>query len=799
MIKGLSEKQAKKLLKRYGPNIFWEKRKFQWLSFLKEQVFNLFNILLFGVFLISFILERGIESFLIFIFLLIAIAVSFIAEFSFYKIYEKLDRFLTKRVTVIRDGQRKIIDAEFLVPGDIIYLSKGERIPADCVVEESFSLVTDEQIFTGESEPVIKKKEDFLYAGSEVVEGEALAKVIKTSKATYFSKIGSLTEQIVKKSAYQKQLEKLTKTLTKVILIFFFLLLIFHIQVKNTPFFEILPFALVLSISIIPELFPPISVFTLSIYSKKLSRKKIIVKRLNAIEDLGIIDVLCVDKTGTITTNKLKLQKIDSPDKEKFLTFFALLGYGITQKYLSDFFEALTHKITSKIQKDINSYQVRERKLFNPNLRLSQAIVQKNKEKYLLVAGAPEFLIDYCKIKNEEKEKWLLKINKASVGGYRIYALAYKKVVKDSFIDPKNKMKDLEFLGVAIFEDSLKKSAKKAILQAKALNIDVKILTGDHPETARHIGEKIKLLGKNEKVYTEQELLALSPQEFEEVVEKNHIFARVSPEMKYKILSALLKNHHIGYLGEGINDLPALKIANVGIVVNTAQDAAKDIADIVMLEKDLATIIEGVKMGRQGFYNLIKFIRHTMADNFGNFITIGFLSLFLPFLPLTPLQILLTNFLTDFPIFGLPQDNVLQKEIEKPARYKIKELITLLLLLGAVSSLFITLTFLLFKHLSPDQVRTVIFLAATFTGIIIFYSVRTDDWFFKSRPSNLILGIIFLSYILTFLVIYTPLARFFELTPLPFNQFVFILFLNSFVFLIVNDIVKKIALSLQKC
>jgi len=797
---GLSEKEAKEKLEKFGPNIFWTKKGFDWLRFLKEEVFTLFNFILLLVFLVSFFGGgKKIESFLILVFLFIAIIVSLSAELNFHRLYLKLEKYLQKKVLVLRDGRKKIIPSEFLVPGDIIYLSKGEKVPADCQIINSLNLLVNEQVLSGESKPLEKREKMEIFAGTEIIDGEVEAEVKNTGKETKFSKIGRLAGITQKKSAYQKELEKFSRSLTLVVILFVCVLFVFHSFFRSFGQREILAFSLILGISIVPEFFPPISILTLIVYSKRFSKRKVLVKRLSAIEDLGVIDVLCVDKTGTITTNELKLEKIESFNKKEFLDFALSLVFGISQKYLSDFGRAISKEIDPETKKAFKKFKLLNRKLFNPSLRISQGIVEIEGKKFLVVAGAPEFVLKLSRFEREnEKDVWLKKIENYSAQGFRIYSLAKKEIEKEEFITKERKIENLNFLGIAIFHDALKKTATEALTMAEKLNVDVKVLTGDHLQVAKKVALEIGLIRENEKVFSEEELLKLSEEEFEKVVRNFNVFARVSPETKYKIVKALQKKHQVGYLGEGINDLPVIKLANVSLVVDTAQDAAKEISDIILLEKDLKVIIEGIELGRQAFFNILKFLRHTMSDNFGNFFSIGFLSFFLPFLPLTPLQILATDFLTDFPLFALASDRVLSSETKKPAGYRTKELFPLLISLGIISAIFITTVFLIFQNRQPEFLRTVIFLTTTLTGISIFYSIRTNDWFFKSKPSNLIHLTIFLSIFLTFLFLYSPIHSWFGFVILPLQTFFLLFGFNFFLFIIANDIAKKIVIKLLK-
>jgi len=789
---GLTEKEAKERLEKFGPNLFWRELKFDWLRFLREEVLNYFNILLFLVFLISFFGGgKKIESFLILIFLLIAIFLSLFSELNFHHLSKNLRKYLTKKVVVFRDKKKKIISAEFLVPGDLIYLSKGELVPADGKVINCLNFFVDEQILTGESRPVQKNVGDEVFGGTQVVEGEAEILIEKTGKEMRFGKIGETTAKILKKSAYQRELERFTLRLAILVLIFVTFLFFFHFLLKKIEIKEILAFSLILGISILPELFPPISVYTLTVYSKRFAKKNVIIKRISAIEDLGVINVFCTDKTGTITTNELKLEKILAKDEKEFLEFIASLSFGVSQKYLSDFSKAIMKELKEDVKKELKEIKLLNRRLFDPSLRISQAILEtKEGKKFLVISGAPEYLLEYC----QNKKEWEEEIEKWFKEGFRVYGLAKKEIEKEEFIEKGKKFNDFEFLGIAIFRDALKESAKEALNLAKDLGIEVKILTGDHPEVAKRVAQEIGLIKENEKVFTEKELLQMKAEDFERIVEKGKVFARVSPETKYKIVSALQKKHQVGYLGEGINDLPTIKVANVGLVVDTAQDAAKDVADIILLKKDLKVIIDGIAFGREAFFNIIKFLRHTMSDNFGNFFTIGFLAFFLPFLPLTPLQILLTDFLTDFPLFAIPTDKVLASEIKRPAKYKTKELFLLLIGLGLVSAFFIVFPYLIFKNSSPEFLRTIIFSAATLTGISIFYSIRTDHWFFKSKPSNWMHFTIVFATLLFCFSIYPPFSHLFGFFPLPFSTLLFLILFDFVFFIFVADLVKKIIL-----
>ncbi len=794
---GLSQQEAEERLKKFGPNIYWKKRQFPWLRFFKEQVFNYFNIVLFIAVLISFWGGGSeIESLLIFIFLLLAIGVALWSEIKFHQLYQKLIKYLSKNITVIRDGKEKVIKAEYLVPGDLVYLTKGEIIPADLKVIKAIDLLVDESVLTGEIKPVEKKENEILYSGTKIIEGEVEAEVIATGEKTRFARIHKLTLETEKQGAYRKEMERFTQDLVKMVLLFMFI--VFFVNVFRYPNFqELLVFSLALTISIIPEHLPAIEITALMIYTHLFSKRKVITKRLSAIEDLALIDVLCVDKTGTITTNNLEVEKIETKNENLFLELALSLTFGLSQRYLSDFERALEKYAEEKNIK-LSKNNLISRKLFDPKLRISQAFIEKENQKYLVVIGAPEYLVNYCSLKEEEKNNWLEKFKDYSEKGFRTYALAYKPIYqfdqeKVDFIEKDKKINDLNFLGFAIFRDELKPKIKEIFEKAKELGIEIKILTGDRAEVAKSVALKAGLIKEDEKVWREEELMELSEEEFKKVVEENKIFARLSPESKYKIVKVLKEKHFVGFLGEGINDLPVLQLANVSLVVDSAVDAAKDIADVILLEKSLAVILDGIILGRKAFFNTLKYLKHVMVGNLGNFFSVGFLSFFVRFTPLTALLIIITDTLTDLPFFAGVIDNVDEKEIKKPKLYETKQLFKIIISLGAFTALFNLFVFMLFKNNPPEVLRTILFLQVTFSGLLIFYSIRTNFFFFQSKSSFVVNLFILVAILLTFLPVHSILGKFIDLANLPVKISFSILALN-FLYLLFVDILKIIVL-----
>ncbi len=797
---GLTEEEARKRLSIYGKNIYWKKLNFDWERFFKEVILNYFNIILIIALIISiFVEQKFAEAIIIFVFLLISIIVSFITERWFYHLTEKLQKYFSKKVLVRRDGENKFINAEDLVPGDLIYLIKGEKIPADCEIFKSYGLLVDESILTGESTPVFKKVGDKIYTGSELIEGEAEAIVISTGKQTRFGQIEKLSLTTEKNSSYQLELNKFSKQLLIIVSVFSLILFLAHIFNKTLTLGESLIFVMVLAVSILPEMLPSITALSLGIFSHRFIKRKVIIKRLSAIEDLGIIDILCVDKTGTITTNDLKLEKIESDDIEKFITLTLGALENISQKYLADFKKAIEAGIVDdlkiKVSKNLSKISLKNRSLFNPQKKVTLAVLKSDKNYILVVIGAPEVIINLSS--NINRKKYLHKIEWYSENGFRTYAVGYREISNNDELILKTEINldkinvgNLNFLGLAAFRDSLKPHIKNVIQKAKEFGINIKILTGDRPEVAKKVATEIGLISLNEKVYSEDELLKLNSEQFEKVVEEFKVFARLTPEMKYRLVEVLKKKYYVGYLGEGINDIPVLKLAHIGISVDTAVDAAKDVADIVLLNKDLGVIIDGIELGRQALRNNLKYLKHTMIDNFGNFFMIGFLSIIKNILPLTPLQILLTNVLTDLPLIGVSYDTNLTKELKVKQKYTSRDLFKLLIYLGAVSSLFNLIVFLLFIKQGTNILQTALFLQTTLSGLIIFYSIRTDFIFFKgSRPKLIMNLLMLLAFVLTIISFYPPLNKLFNFSTLDLHIIIFLIILNL-IYFVISDLIK---------
>jgi Mg2+-importing ATPase len=415
---------------------------------------------------------------------------------------------------------------------------------------------------------------------------------------------------------------------------------------------------------------------------------------------------------------------------------------------------------------------------FDPIKRIKKIIVKENGKEIEIIKGAPENVLEY--LHPENKDYWLKIFEDEDENGFRTLSLGIKTE------------KESRFLGIASFFDPLKETAFSAIQLAKNLNLEIKILTGDSLEVARKTAVELGLIAKDEKIILGEEIRNLPEDEAKKIIKEVKVFARVLPEDKLKIIEILQKEKFVGFLGEGINDAPALKIANASLAVDNASDIVKQEADIILQEKDLKTIIEGIYSGRKVLENIGKYIKHTMSDNFGNLTSVAILSSILPFVPMTPLQVLLTNFLTDVPLVAFASDNVNIKEVKRPLKMSGKHLVFLLLALGIVTGLVNIFGYLIVRKESIEVIRTYIFFITTMTGLLVSFLIRTKDWFFLSQPSRSFVIASILGSALTLIFVFlSPFKNIFSFSSLS-SKLLTYSFLLMIIFILGTEFVKKL-------
>lgn len=800
---GLSQQEAGKRLIEHGPNILGKKTA-NAFSVLVRQLRSSLVYLLVIASIVSYGIKDYTDSTIILVILIINTSLSFYQEYKSEKIIEKLSHFISKQVRVKRDGQILLLDASVIVPGDILIIQEGDIVPADIRLIEADNLQINESQLTGESVPVNKRvttgagatSETLLFTGSVVEKGGGIGIVYATAKDTELGTIATLSTETKKQTQYEKSLQSFSTLLIRVVLIGLAVVFISKILLTHglSNITELLLFIIALAVSTVPEVLPVITTVTLSSGALRLAKKHVVVKRLSAMEDLGNINLLCTDKTGTLTENKMTVHSIVATNNE----LFQKLAYATVtplknrkRRTPHSYDDAFLQYVSEAIQAEARGFVIRQEIPFDPEDRRRRVVLEDtvNHLYYLVVIGAPDILLDIAKC--PKKSEYLATIAQEGASGLHHLALAYKSITYINDFDILKNEQGLDFLGYVSLEDPLRPSAKLTIEHAEKLGIAIKILTGDSREVAQYVGRQVGLVEEGQRVYLGDELDALSPEAFDKAVMDSHVFARVSPTQKFNIIQALKQHYVVAYQGDGINDAPALKLADVAIAVNTATDIAKENADIVLLNKSLEVIIGGVKYGRTIFVNINKYIRYTMLNNFGMFISLSVMYLLSATLPILAVQVLLTNLFGDIPLITVSSDTVDDEEVVRPEQHNIRELIMLSIILGIPTALF-ELIYFVTVHTKPTPLlQTSLYVFFTFQALIIFYAIRNKGHFWKAKRAPFVVNSSFLIACITSLaIIYIPIFQsWFSFVPLPRSAILMIVVFTVFYFF-ATDAVK---------
>lgn len=813
---GLSEKEASELLAILGENKI-QGREVKWFSILLRQFKSPFVYLLFISFLISFLLGEIIDALMILLFVGINTVLGFYQEYKSASAVKLLKKYLVSKIKVIRNGQEKNIETLFLVPGDVLILEPGDIIPADVRFIESNNLIVNEEVLTGESQPVqkfsspIKKEIDEIYeaenigfCGTILVGGKGKAVVFATADNTNYANIASLASETERESTFEKELGRFSKFTLLVVLAVLIFVVVTSISIKPDPsLIELALFSIALAVSVIPEALPVVTTFSLSIGAIALAKKNVVVKRLSAIEDLGAIEVLASDKTGTLTKNKLTLEEVYAKDEEDCI-LKANLASGDLALSLNIQNNAFDYALAEKLDEQrarltLNSFKKLNEIPFDPNRRRITVMVSDGIHKYIVSRGAPEEILEICKLSQKDKEKLQKWASDKGKKGRRVLAVADRELKNEKTKELKDLEKDLQFLGLITFSDPIKESAYKAVESAKILGVVVKILTGDSPEVAANVAMQVKLIESLDDVITGIEFERLSVTEKHNAVEKYQVFARVTPQQKYDIIKLLQEKYSVGFLGEGINDAPALKIANVGIVVAGAADVAREACDILLLERSLQVILDGIRGGRKVFENTSKYITATMASNFGNFFAVAIIAPFINFLPMLPLQILLVNLLSDFPMISVATDNVDEELLITPKRYNLRSFAISALTFGIISTAFDFVLFSSFIKSGEARLQTYWFIESILSELLFLFSIRSKRPFFATkRPSKPLVYLTIFTILFTITIPMTKAGRDLFGFIKPTASGLFVVFAIVFTYLLSNEAVKLVFRKLKK-
>ena len=757
-LSGLSVAEAKARVKRYGLNEIAREKRQSPLMRLLDNVKNPLIILLAALGVLSYLTGDVRATVVIFVMIVLGVALRFYQEMRADNAAEKLKAMVNTLATVVRDGKEAEIALKLLVPGDIIRLAAGDMVPADVRVLTAKDLFLNQAALTGESLPVEKKANpaspdvqnplelhDICFLGSDVESGTATAVVIHTGDQTYF---GSLATSIVgqrEQTSFDKGVNKFTWLMITFIAVMVPAVFLINGLSKHN-WLEAFLFAMAVAVGLTPEMLPMIVTVNLSKGALAMARKKVIVKRLNAIQNFGAADVLCTDKTGTLTQGKIVLEKhldVHGHDSERVLNYGYMNSYYQTGlKNLMD--EAiLDHGQLEEDLKVNTDYRKIDEIPFDFQRRRMSVIVEDKQNQHILICkGAVEEIMrlsprvevegEVLEVTPEHDAHRKLLVQELNAHGFRVVAVAYKVMPGDDD-EPHYTLQDesdLTLLGYMAFLDPPKDTAMEALKRLNALKVDVKILTGDNEIITAYICKQVGM--PVDKILLGSQIEALSETELAEAASVTSIFAKLAPAQKEHIIHALQsKEHVVAFMGDGINDAPALKAADVGISVDSAVDIAKESSDIILLENSLLVLEQGVLEGRRVFGNILKYIKMAASSNFGNMFSVVGASAFLPFLPMLPIQVLTNNLLYDFSQTTIPTDEVDADWLTKPRKWTIGEIQRFILFIGPISSIFDYMTFFIMLYVfnawnNPALFHTGWFVESLFTQTLIIHVIRTN-------------------------------------------------------------------------
>lgn len=805
---GLSKEEAKRRLSQSGSNRLDAKNRNSGISLLVSQFKSPIILLLLSAAFLSFLVHASSDAFIILGIVLASGLLGFWQERGAANAVGKLLGMVRVKSLLLRSGEKVDIPVEDVVPGDILFLNAGNIIPADCLLLESKDLFVDEAAMTGETFPAEKvsesvsidtplsKRRNSLWMGTHVISGEAIAVVVHTGKQTEFGRISERLRVRPLENEFESGVRKFGFFLLHVTLIL--VLSIFLINVfLHRSVLESFLFSLALAVGLTPQLLPAIISVNLSHGARKMAEKKVIVKKLNAIENFGNMNIICSDKTGTLTEGTMKLHSVVDPegDPDETAAKYAYLNASFETGFLNPIDQAIRRDLDF----DIASYRKADEIPYDFLRKRLSILVSDSAGHTMITKGALAEILSVCSSsKNGKPEEWenkkiriLENYKGLSAQGFRVLGIAVKDTGAVSGIR-KSDEENMIFAGMLSFFDPPKPHVADTVSELMALGVKLKVITGDNRYVAANLCSQIGV--KDPRTLTGEELNRMSDDALVRQAGEIDVFSEIEPNSKERIIIALKKaGNVVGYIGDGINDASALHAADVGISVESAVDVAKNAADIVLLEKGLGVLVDGVKQGRVTFANTLKYVFMATSANFGNMFSMAGASLFLPFLPLLPKQILLTNFLTDFPEMTIAGDRVDEEMISSPRHWDIPSIRKFMLVFGFLSSLFDYITFGVLVCVlgsDPTQFRTGWFLESVISAALIVLVIRTRNPFFKSRPSSSLVITTFLVIGITLLFPYTPLGPVLGLSPLPI-KFLGILLVVVIAYVFFSEIAKK--------
>jgi P-type Mg2+ transporter len=797
LTEGLSADAAARKLTQFGKNQQNEQDVSLW-HILFHHMTSMFVVLFFMIDIFFMILGEWSNAGIVLLLILINIGVGCYQEFKASKTIKLLKKYIENVSMVLRDGKQQEIETSDLVPGDILFLRVGSIVPADIRIVSEKGLMIDEATITGESAPVKKiasnlegevdlfKAFNIGFTGTLVVEGEATGVVFATADKTIFGSLLKNSYRSWQESTLEKAVIQLSKFIFVLSVVSLLCVGVGNIIVKgyaNFDIIEMLVFATALMVCLVPEALPIVITFNLSLCVRRLLKMNVVVKRLSALEDFGAVEILCVDKTGTLTEQDLKVVNTFAVSDADAL--FRYIGLSVLPHLAQDHngtknsFETaidqfLTKNHSALFVQACNEYEYVSSCPFDPTRRRFGVLVKRKNttEYWYILRGAYEIMENVCFIGDKDAQQW---IHQEGSKGNRTLAVAVKKLSSEPD-DLIAQEQDLTLAGLLAFSDPIKRTAMVALEQARDLGLAIKVISGDAPEVCGSVAYALQLIDDPKKVVTSHMLQAASIEEKVQLIKEGVVFSRVLPDQKAEIVEILKRDKRIGFMGDGLNDLPALMMADVALVVQGCPDVVREAGDIILLNRSLISVIHAIKEGRTVLANTMKYIKTTFSPSFGHFYALTIASLFVKGVPMLPIQILLLNFFSDFPMISLATDTVEPAELSHPQQYNIKNILFIAVVLGMVSMIFDFICFSYFINKAENTMQTGWFMETVLTEILFIFAIRSRQPFFKATRPSLTLSLCALTTIAaTFIIPYTALGqRIFKFTVLDKDALFFV-------------------------
>ena len=823
---GLVDDQVEENRDAYGENVITKGQEDSMIKKIYESIINPFTVILLVIALVSFITNVWLAkpgeqdpttSIIIVTLVLISGGIRFIQELRSDKAASNLSRMIVNTATVLRDGSEQEIPIDEIVVGDVIKLSAGDMIPADVVLIDSRDFFVQQSGLTGESDAVEKvclrkadsqnldsllESESLAFMGTNVISGRATALVLVVGDETMMGAIEQTINTYDEPTSFEREMNTISWLLIRLMLVMVPVVFVIN-GLTDGDWLEAGVFALSVGVGLTPEMLPMIITASLAKGSIIMAKEKVVIKKLNAIQDLGAIDILCTDKTGTLTQDEIVL--------EYPLDIHGELDLSVLRRaYLNSYFQTglknlMDRAIINRTQKEAKKHEIVrdldqtfhkidelpfdfERRRMSVIVKDEDGVVSMVTkgalEEMLSVSTYVEYKGEIKRLTDEVRQEVLAEVAQLNEQGLRVLGVSYKTDLDENDIFSVEDERDMILTGYLAFLDPPKPSAAPAIKALAEYGVTTKILTGDNEKVTQAVCEKVGL--DVERILLGSEIDTMTDQELAEVVETTTVFAKLSPDQKARIILCLKNNgHKVGYMGDGINDAPSMKVSDVGISVDTAVDIAKETADVILLDKDLMVLEKGLVEGRKVYANMTKYIKMTVSSNFGNIFSLLFASIFLPFLPMAPVHLIVLNLIYDLSCIALPFDNVDKEFLKKPRIWEANSIMRFMAWIGPISSVFDIITYMLlyflvvpmilghgYNHGATDAAAFIMvfqtgwFIESMWSQTMVIHMLRSPKLpFIQSRPA--------------FSVVVTTLAAAFFVTSLPYSPLASILKLSQ--------------------